>query len=178
MKKIESVSKIKEWLELLPKVPSHYCRKSTSKIYVESTFFSLSDMFRVYSVWIIEQGFLSASKTLFLNTLKSEKISIHKPRKDQCDVCCGHKNGTIEESEYNANLERKTLAREEKNCEKVWPVTPKLLLQWTWKVYFYAHLLMHQQCTINKNYKYTISLFIDYMIMMLLFMYGMKEMDM
>lgn len=60
---------------------------------VKSTFFSLSD--RVYSAWIIEQGFLSASITLFLNTLKSEKISIHKLRKDQCDVCCGHKNGTI-----------------------------------------------------------------------------------
>lgn len=128
MKKIQSVIKIKEWLELLPKVPSHYCRKSTSKLYVESTFFSLSDMIRVYSAWIIEQGFLSASKTLFLNTLKSEKISIHKPRKDQCDVCCGHKNGTIEENEYNAHLERKNLAREEKNHEKSLASNTKIVI--------------------------------------------------
>jgi len=41
MKKIERVIKIKEWLELLPKVPSYYCRKSTSKIYVVNFFFTV-----------------------------------------------------------------------------------------------------------------------------------------
>lgn len=75
-------------------------------------------MFKVYSAWIIEQGFLSVSKTLFLNTLKSEKILIHKPRKVQCDICCGHKNGTVEENQYNAHLERKNLARVEKTRQK------------------------------------------------------------
>lgn len=67
-------------------------------------------MFRVYSDWIIEQGFLSASKTLYLNTLKLEKISIHKPRKYQCDICCSYKNGTVEENEYNAHLNRNNSA--------------------------------------------------------------------
>lgn len=38
--------------------------------------------------------------------------------KDQCDICCGHKNGSVEENEYNAHLKRKNLAREEKNRQK------------------------------------------------------------
>ncbi|CAH2090933.1 unnamed protein product [Euphydryas editha] len=30
--------KVKTWIDLIPKVPSHYCRASSSKLYVESTF--------------------------------------------------------------------------------------------------------------------------------------------
>lgn len=32
--------KVKIWIDLIPKVPSHYCRASSSKLYVESTFSS------------------------------------------------------------------------------------------------------------------------------------------
>jgi hypothetical protein len=50
-KKSIDVLHIKEWLHLLPKVSSHYCRQSTSKIYVESTFVSLSSMYKVFPEW-------------------------------------------------------------------------------------------------------------------------------
>lgn len=41
------------WLDTLPKVPSHYCRRSSKKTYVESTFRSINHMLAVYrsSIW-------------------------------------------------------------------------------------------------------------------------------
>ncbi|KAF2883383.1 hypothetical protein ILUMI_22796 [Ignelater luminosus] len=40
----EMTENVLEWLELLPKVPSHYCRSSSSCTYVESVFRSISHM--------------------------------------------------------------------------------------------------------------------------------------
>ena len=39
---------IKEYFEKIPKMPSHYCMKSTSKLYVEKRFQSLAEMHRDY----------------------------------------------------------------------------------------------------------------------------------
>jgi len=39
---------LQAWLDSIPKVPSHYCRASTGKVYVDNTFKSLSDMHRIY----------------------------------------------------------------------------------------------------------------------------------
>lgn len=47
--------------------------------------------------------------------LQEENISIHAPRKDQCDVCCSYDLGQLSEDKYLEHIERKTKAREEKN---------------------------------------------------------------
>jgi len=115
LKKSIDVLHIKEWLHLLPKVPSHYCRQSTSKIYVESTFVSLSSMYKVFQEWCQEKNITYATKTIFCKTLNTENIKIHQPRKDQCDICVGYKLGSVSETVYNRHVNRKTMAREEKN---------------------------------------------------------------
>lgn len=47
---------VTEWLNIIPKVPSHYCRASTQRIYVEDIFQSKTHMHTIYSKWCAETG--------------------------------------------------------------------------------------------------------------------------
>lgn len=109
---------VKQWLDLLPKVPSHYCRSSSEQIYVESNFRSVFHMHEVYTTWCEEQGINVAARTFFTNVLTKEKIKIHKPRKDQCDVCCGYEVKTISSEVYINHIAMKNEARDAKNKAK------------------------------------------------------------
>lgn len=129
LKKNTDVNHIKQWLHLLPKVPSHYRRQSTSKIYVESTFLSISSMYKVYQEWSQEKDITYATKTVFCNTLKKENIKIHQPRKDQCDLCVGFKLGSVSENVYNNHVNRKIMAREEKNKLKAEVSSTKVVIK-------------------------------------------------
>jgi len=113
----EDVSK---WLDLLPKVPSHYCRSSSSKLYVESTFRSYSHMHAVYCDYQLlhNPGRPPVSRQVFVDVMQSMKIDIHSPRKDQCDVCCSFKTGNITALEYNKHIVKKDEAREAKSVAK------------------------------------------------------------
>jgi hypothetical protein len=42
----------------------------------------------------------------------------YKPKKDQCDVCCGHQVGSISDEQFETHQERKTAARAEKDQDK------------------------------------------------------------
>lgn len=117
-KKIADEQSIKSWLELLPKVPSHYCRKSSKKVYVESVFNSKAQMHREYVKWCLEKQVKPASITLMKKILAKENIAIHRPRKDQCDICCSHKLGHIPEDEYQLHIQRKNDAKTEKDATK------------------------------------------------------------
>lgn len=105
---------VKTWLDILPKVPSHYCRSTTTKIYVESTFRSTLHMHQVYKEWCIENNYRAASRMVFTRVLAQERIGIHQPRKDQCDTCCSYKTGNISQQEYENHIKKKNEAREAK----------------------------------------------------------------
>lgn len=103
----EKCASVKEWLALLPKVPSHYCRSSTNRTYVEDTFRSKAHMFQTYKDWCAKESKPLARRKLFCSTLKSEKISIYKPRKDQCDTCTAFKENNVTLEEYQVHQEMK-----------------------------------------------------------------------
>ncbi|KAF9406599.1 hypothetical protein HW555_013085 [Spodoptera exigua] len=84
-----------KWLECVPKVPSHYCRANSSRIYVDESFESFTHMHSVYSSWCQDSNVDSVKRKKFQEILKEAKISIFKPRKDQCDICVAHKQGNI-----------------------------------------------------------------------------------
>lgn len=99
-----------DWLNLLNKVPSHYCRSSSNRVYVEDTFESKSHMFRVYTEWCKGNQKQNIGRKLFNQILEEKKISIFKPRKDQCDVCTAKKEGNISEEQYTLHIEKKNEA--------------------------------------------------------------------
>lgn len=106
---------VSEWLDLLPKVPSHYCRASSKRIYVESTFRSHLHMHAVYKIWCNEQNKKSVSRNTFLSVLDKNNISIHKPRKDQCDVCFSYQLKNVSQQDYDTHILKKDEARHAKN---------------------------------------------------------------
>lgn len=118
---LKSRERVKKWLELLPKVPSHYCRSTTKRIYVESTFRSIMHMYSVYKDYIEKESLnvQPVSRQVFSSILKQSNISIHVPRKDQCDICCMHEVGTIEESAYHRHILKKNICRDAKNEAKL-----------------------------------------------------------
>ena len=109
---------VKQFLERLPKMPAHYCRKDTSKMYLETAFRSYSDVYREYLRACTEENIPVMSMTVFTEELKGQNISIFIPRKDQCDVCCKYKQGNTSEEVYLAHIARKEAAQAEKAKDK------------------------------------------------------------
>lgn len=50
----------------------------------------------------------------FRGILEKGKISVFKPRKDQCNVCVGYKEGNVDEKDYRLHILKKDEAREAK----------------------------------------------------------------
>lgn len=105
---------VKTWLDILPKVPSHYCRATSTKKFVESTFRSELHMHQIFKEWCVENNYSAASRKIFSKVLSQENIGIHHPRKDQCDTCCSYKTGNISKEEYETHIAKKNEAREAK----------------------------------------------------------------
>lgn len=100
-----------EWLDLIPKVPSHYCRASTTRQYVDNAFLSKQNMYNIFKNWCSENGKQPLNLKAFKSILQEQKISIHKPRKDQCDICVGYKCGTVSHDEYSSHRNKEEAGR-------------------------------------------------------------------
>ena len=111
-------SKVKEWLDSLPKVDSHYCRQSSRKIYVEPLFRSSLHMHQIYTMWCGENGCQPVSRQVFCEILDQENIAIFKPRKDQCDVCASFSLGHISQEDYDEHIIKKNEAQQAKKQAK------------------------------------------------------------
>ena len=109
----------KEYLQGLPNTPSHYCRSSSSKKYLEPLFASISEVYREYKNYCTENV-----KTLYHKTGLSElfhdlNLALFQPRKDQCNTCCSYEAGNVDEkTTYQAHFKRKNEAQEAKAADK------------------------------------------------------------
>ncbi|XP_054260924.1 uncharacterized protein LOC128985459 [Macrosteles quadrilineatus] len=109
---------IEEWLDSLPKVPSHYCRKSSKKLYLEPVWESKKAMFNEFKKYAIANQKPWGSITLFMSVFERKNLSIYVPKKDQCDVCSSFKVGNISKETYDNHLKEKERARDEKERDK------------------------------------------------------------
>ncbi|KAF2882150.1 hypothetical protein ILUMI_24031 [Ignelater luminosus] len=71
----EMTENVLEWLELLPKVPSHYCRSSSSCTCVESVFRSISHMHKVYEEWCGQKEVKAVSRSIREQTYKDSQTA-------------------------------------------------------------------------------------------------------
>lgn len=111
---------LREWLESLPKLSSHYCRKDSQKLYLEQVFRTKIDLYRVYETYCKDNDKKTyiVSFPIFDDMLTQMNISLYKPKKDKCDVCCSFETNNINEMDYKNHLERKDRARKEKEDDK------------------------------------------------------------
>lgn len=114
----ESGGSAKVFLDAVPKVESHYCRRNTNRLYLEPMFRSFEDVYREYQSYCGENNLVPGSKTTLRKEMDERKISIFKPRKDQCDKCCQYEEGNLSEEVYRKHIESKKAAQDEKARDK------------------------------------------------------------
>lgn len=98
------------YLESLPKLESHYCRSSSSKLYLEPVFVSMHALYEEYRNKCGTDK--AASRKIFNEVFSEMNLSLFSPKKDQCDLCCGFEVGNVPLETYNQHQERKNAARE------------------------------------------------------------------
>lgn len=119
-KNVEKHKKLREFFDSLSKMQSHYCRKDSTKLYLEQFFQTKQALYREYKRYCDENGFsnLILSNPVFDQMFSELNLALYQPRKDRCDVCCGFETKNISEVEYQKHLEKKERARQEKAKDK------------------------------------------------------------
>lgn len=104
-------------------VSSHYCRKDSSKLYLDGTL-SFPRMFNLYKEWFDSSKYDTKCESLrqyrdIIN--KHINLGFHRPKKDQCHVCHSFKNGPATEEQkqvYEIHITNKNQARALKEADK------------------------------------------------------------
>lgn len=103
-----------------PAVESHYCRKSSTKKYLDSSL-NISIMHRMYKEACSSEGKSPVSLEKYRLTFNEYNLGFHKPKKDQCKVCECYRSSSPEyrdEALYNKHIKRKDLARLSRDHDK------------------------------------------------------------
>lgn len=114
---------IREHILSIPKIESHYCRRNSSKEYIEGGR-SLADIHRDYIEICKSRNQPYANYLMFSRVFNNEfNIGFHSPKKDQCETCIEYVNASENEKpnlieKYEQHLKEKDLAREEKLKDK------------------------------------------------------------
>lgn len=114
----KEVNNLHSFLDSLPKMPSHYCRKRTTQSYLQPDFTCKRQLYDCYAEQCKTQNAKPLSIATFSNTLAIKKISLFKPKKDLCEICNNFKLGHISEAEHQKHVEKKEEARREKELDK------------------------------------------------------------
>lgn len=101
-----------EFLKCLPTVPSHYCRKSSSKNYLEPFFNSKAEVYLEYTTWCEGKG------QVFNDEFDEGNYALFQPRKDQCDLCISYGEGNVDEATYVLHRQKKEQAQAAKENDK------------------------------------------------------------
>ena len=110
---------LKQFFDLIPKAPGHYCRKDSSKIYLSSLVPSMSRLHELYVTrcHILAKNNFSICK--FTEYFKANNFSLFKRKKDRCNTCVGHEEGNVADDLWTEHQMRKNegFALKEKDKE-------------------------------------------------------------
>lgn len=98
---------LKEYLEKLDTVESHYCRKDTNKKYIEATFKTKTDVYNDYKTNCLNKNLEAVSIFTFSQMFEELNLALFMPRKDQCDICIGFKVKQVTQNDYSVHVSKK-----------------------------------------------------------------------
>ncbi|XP_031331858.1 uncharacterized protein LOC116162382 [Photinus pyralis] len=113
------VTGVKEHIESIPTVESHYLRAQTKRKFFDGSL-NLSTLYRLYTEKCITDNKPYVKYFHYARIFNYEyNIGFHSPKKDQCSLCTAFINSTVKEKEdmervYKTHHEQKNLSREEK----------------------------------------------------------------
>lgn len=114
---------IQQHILSFPSVESHYCRKSSTKKYLDPSL-NISIMHRMYKEMCRNKNFKPVSFEKYRLTFREYNLGFFQPKKDQCKVCLAHEGMAKEEKATNEptlfkeHQERKTASRAARDEDK------------------------------------------------------------
>ncbi len=110
----ERKNHLRQFLTMLPKLESHYCRKDSKKIYFQTEHRTMTALYKDYVHFCHQHNVKKLSISVFVAMVKELNYSLFKPRKDQCDTCCAFKTGNITAEEFAKHRKEIDESRNEK----------------------------------------------------------------
>lgn len=102
----------------IPKLPSHYARKETTKLFLEPSYHNLRQLFNDYKAYCKHNEEPQVSRYTFEKMFHEKNLSLYTLKKDMCDTCSAHKAGNVNEVDYQAHIVKKDRAIQEKENDK------------------------------------------------------------
>ncbi|XP_045492428.1 uncharacterized protein LOC123691887 isoform X2 [Colias croceus] len=107
--------KVRTYIKELPALPSHYCRKNSTRTYLPTEFRNISNLYRIYKETQLANGNVYAGEKLFKKIFNTEfNIGFHLPRKDKCLKCTQYENN----KSFDEEEKRKHLIDKEESAER------------------------------------------------------------
>ena len=104
--KREKVLTAREFLESLTELPSHYCRKDSLKMYLETVITSRTHLIKVFQEYCDSEGNLRVSRQVLLKEMKIQNIAIYKPPKKISAVCVLDINMALSPNRTSGSMKR------------------------------------------------------------------------
>lgn len=102
-----NIQNVRNFIQQLPAVPSYYCRKDSTKLYLPAEFRNFRNVYRIYKEEKIKENVGIVSEKVFMQIFKNEfYIGMHVPKKDKCIKCIGY---DAEKTEENKKLKEEHL---------------------------------------------------------------------
>lgn len=124
------MEKVKAHIESFPTMESHYCRKTTKRVYLDSSL-SIKKMYELYVEEVREREKTTNDSEKVVSEMTYRRyfceqynLSFFKPKKDQCVICDSYAKSTStlgndEMAKYEAHIKRKQEAYKAKASDKL-----------------------------------------------------------
>ena len=118
----ECKQSVRDHINAIPRIESHYCRSVTKKEYFEGSL-NLQKLYELYIPFCKTKNVEPAKIHIYRDIFNHEfNIEFQKPKKDLCDVCYQYEhtqNPTEEQTtQYNKHVESKTATRDERKHDR------------------------------------------------------------
>lgn len=119
LKNTTAKKSLRQFLESIPKLESYYCRKSSSKLYLQPQFKNKSELYNFYKEdWCVTRDEKPLSIASFCYMFEDMNLALFSPKKDECDTCVGYRTKNIAEQKYQEHIQKKEEARQAKEKDK------------------------------------------------------------
>lgn len=114
---------IRNHINSIPRMESHYCRSQTKKEYIEGSK-TVAELYRDYKTSCQEQNIPYSNYLMYYGIFNNEfNLAFFNPKKDQCELCLVFLNANANEKielkeKYDTHLREKELSRIEKEKDK------------------------------------------------------------
>jgi len=94
-KSFQKLVTLQRFFDSLPTLPSHHCRKTSKKLFLQTDVKSWTQLYNMYIEKCNNDSEEPVSRHTFDREKKGSNIDIYIPKKDRCDTCTSFENNHV-----------------------------------------------------------------------------------